>query len=1174
MALEPVALASSAMLSLQVLGPVTLQRDGLGLPLTVRKCAALLVLLAVGGPISRPQVVALLWPALDQCQGRRNLRRELARLRELGAGAAVVADGDRLALDPAVAVDATAWDRLTDPDAALSLWRGPLADSLVVDEAPPFMDWLAVERERCHCRWREHLDASVEASLAAGCTQDALAKLDRLLADDPLQERHHRRVMRLLADSGRREDALARYRQCRDLLHAELGLAPTAETEALAAAVAGTIPADPGPALAVPLLPPISVSRSLLPMQSPARLPARLPFVGREDAVAWLERAWRAGGLILIEGEGGIGKSRLAVDFAAAHGPLALARCRPADAEVPLASLTRALRVLAGPAPDVASLPAWVSSELARLLPELGPVPLPLRSEPERARFGEAIAIAWRQWAEGSFDAVVLDDWHLADAASQSLLPAVAAARDGAEPLRVLVVYRPELNDAAARRLRRLRDAGAAHRLLEPLDDAAVLDLLQRLSGAAQPQRFARRLTHATGGHPFHIAETLQHLADVGLLMADAEGLWHTPFDAATEDYRELPLPPSVRDAVLARVQRLAEPVQRVLDAASLAVEPFAAGLLAPACALSEVEAALALEAALDARLLREHEGGGWTFVHDLVPQALASALGAARRRSVHRRLALGAAAAGRPPAEVAIHHESGGEPLRAVRWRGQAAQAAFDLHALDEAVTHWRQACDDGAEGDERLAIGCALVRALELRGLYDTAQSEAAAMLALLRAGAGGQAARADALIAVAGLSASRDAYDDALARLADLPAALDERQQAAVHRVRSKALRGLGRLDESAQAAQTALAMRALADDDRARLLDALTMTAMAAGRLRDALGHVEAALALSRALGDGWGTARAMVRRATMLVHLDDSAVAEAALNEAADLTGRMGMTGQQRATLFNLCALHSAQSRPEQVLAVARRSWDLKPPMPLEGLRTQLRLAFVEAHVALGDLGQAWSWQLGAIDDALALRQFAGLAAVVGTGLELLTLLGESARVAPVLAAMQAPALAQMHHYATEMHLVQAECALLDADVDGARHHLASLAGTVEDPRVQVRQRIAQAALCVAVGDPVPALAGLPSDDAPGHNAELRVRALAVRVAAEAAHGGLSDRTAGMATTALAADRVHAVAELLLHHALRRAGSALDPQQVSRVTAMAGSLQAHPAQRLAFEQRWL
>lgn len=1151
------------MLALDLLGPVRLRQAEQALPLTVRKTAALLVLLALTGRPSRARLADCLWPALDESTGRRNLRRELARLRELGATDLVRADGDQLYLAPGVAVD-LAPERSEE---LLVRWRGPLAEGLDLPDAPAFMTWLAGERERLQHRWREAMDEAVARAEAGGNVAQALTLLDALLADDPLQERHHRRAMQLLGDSGRRDEALARYRRCRDLLQAELGLPPMAETEALAASLRSDV--------RVGTRIPTTVSVSPLPPGMPW-LPAEMPFVGREAEVAWLERAWCSGGPVLVEGEGGIGKTRLVTDVAAAQGPYAHMRCQPADAEVPLASVARALRMLCGGPPDTAALPPWVGPELARLLPELGPAPPPLRSEPERLRFGEAVAIAWDQWARGNFDAVLLDDWHLADEASAALLPQIIARRTGVDgaPLRELIVYRPELGAAAARRLKRLRDGGAAHLRLEPLAPEAVLELLQRLSGVARPARFAQRIADATGGHPFLVAETLRHLVEAGELRTDAAGVWHTPYDDATEDYRELPLPASAREAVLGRVQRLGESARRVLGAAALAGEPFDATLLAPACGLSEVEAELALEQALVARLVRERDDAGWAFAHDLVAQSLLSDLDPARRRSAHRRLAVGAAASGAAPARVAAHHEAGGEPRRAIAWRCRAARSAFDLHALDEAVAHWRRACEDGAEGDERLAIGCALVRALELRGLYDAAQAEAEAMRVLLRAGAGGVSARADALIAVAGLSASRDAYDQALARLAELPPGLDDRQRAASHRVRSEALRGLGRLDESAQAAQAALAMHALADDDRARLLDAQTLTAMAGGQLHDAMNHIEAALALSRALGDGWGTARALVRRATMLIHLGDPQVAEAALNEAADLTGRMGMIGQQRSTLFNLCALHSAQSRPEQVLAVARRSWDLAPPMPLEGLRTQLRLAFVEAHVALGDLGQAWVWQLGAIDDALALRQFAGLAAVVCTGLELMTLLGESRRIAPVVAAMQADALAQMHHYATEMHLVQAECALLEGDVGAARQHLAALGGVVENPRVQVRQRIAQAALGLALGQAVAALDALPAADAPGHNAELRMRALAVRVAAESARDGLAEGTAREAAAALAADRVHAVAQLLLHHALRRAGVAGQAGRPGPAAAMAAALQAHPEQRQAFERRWL
>ncbi len=126
------------MLGLKILGHPALHRDGAALPLTTRKAMALLVLLArSGGPLPRARVVALLWPALDEQLGRRNLRRELARLREAGAGDAVLAEGDALALASTVSCDVEAFDaalRDGQPDQALALWRGPPADGFALGE--------------------------------------------------------------------------------------------------------------------------------------------------------------------------------------------------------------------------------------------------------------------------------------------------------------------------------------------------------------------------------------------------------------------------------------------------------------------------------------------------------------------------------------------------------------------------------------------------------------------------------------------------------------------------------------------------------------------------------------------------------------------------------------------------------------------------------------------------------------------------------------------------------------------------------------------------------------------------------------------------------------------------------------------------------------------------------
>ena len=546
------------MLALQMLGPVVLRRDAAALPVSVKKSLALLMLLAREGAMSRSRVAALLWPHLDEPTARRNLRRELARLREAGAGLAVCADGDGLRLDALVACDVSDFEHALksgQPDAALVMWRGPPADGLRLDDAPAFDDWLERDRERLMGLRRRALEASAAAHESAGALETALQRINALLSDDPLQEQRHRDAMRLHAACGRREEALAQYERCCALLKTELDLQPMAETTALLAQLRRPFdsPADAAlPGLvsrlthAWPPLAPDSTTDASphtptgAPPVAPRRvvLPDHLPFVGRVDEVAALELAWLDGRTLLIEGQAGVGKSRLMREFAASHGPFAFARCRPGDADVPYAAFTRGLRALTGPTPALGDLPAWIALELRRLLPELGEQPAPLRSAAERGRFVEACTQGWLALAADNFDAVLMDDWHHADAASQALLGLIAQRRrelaDGqrkpAAPgalnpaqatiagAREVLIYRPELGTGAAESLQQMRLAcGALHLALGPLPAAATLDLVRRLSGAPDPARFAARLAQATAGNPFFLAETLRHLADSGI---------------------------------------------------------------------------------------------------------------------------------------------------------------------------------------------------------------------------------------------------------------------------------------------------------------------------------------------------------------------------------------------------------------------------------------------------------------------------------------------------------------------------------------------------------------------------------------------------------------------------------------------------------------------------------
>ena len=1176
------------MLELELLGPIRLRCDGAALALPVKKTQALLMLLARSGATPRARAVALLWPTLDESTGRRNLRRELARLREAGAADAVEVDADRLALSPQVACDAHAFETAIQdrrPDDALALWRGPPADGLQLDDAESFDDWMALERQRLQDLRRRALEASAAAHEARGAPDVALQRIESLLADDPLQEQRHRDAMRLLAACGRREAALAQYEFCRSVLKAELDLEPMAETAALAATLRAKV-ADVEAGSTAPAAPttPVCSAATVAVL-----LPEQLPFVGRAAEVAALEDAWRSGRALLLEGEAGVGKTRLATDLAASHGPYALARCRPGDADVPYAAFARALRVLAGPTPALGELPPWVGDELARLLPEIGTAPPPMRTEQERSRFIEACTQAWLAFAADSFDAVILDDWHHADGASSKLLGYIAQRRREGTPGAVLpgarevLVYRPQLEAEAAVSLARLREGALAlHLRLQPLPAAAVLDLVRRLSGVSQPTRFAARIAQATAGNPFFLGETLRHLAEQGLLEMGPDGAWRTPFDEATQDYRELPVPASVHDVVLARVQRLPAASRRVLEAAALATEPFAPALLAPACALSELDAVLAIEQAVEVQLLREHEAGGYAFAHDLVQQALDATLSVTRRRLVHRRLALGAQAADAPAAVIALHHEASGEAQRAVMYRLAAGDEAQRLHVLADAAQHWQQGLADAPTPSQALELQLRLMHVLAATGDMQGLHRHGEALRALVADSSLPLDKRCNGWITVAGLLARNEKAQQGLDLLAQLPDTLSAVQQAQSMNVRAAALRRLGRVDESRTAARQALDMPALPAQDRIGLLDNLALAEGSDGRPQEAIRYAEAMIELAGQHGLSSAVVRGKYLRGNDLLILGRLDESEIELREAAALCARYGLVGTHRAVLFSLCALHSTQSRHVQLLQAAREAWSLQPALPVSEMRLKLRVAMIEAHQALGDLGAAWEQAAAALCEARSINEPASLAYWVTSSLELFALLGQSACAAPLLESLPVSALRQMPQYADEVYILVARVALGAGDIDGAKSACREISapGKIADPRVRAMRALVDAGLALAEGDAAEALRLLPAHDAPGLNDELRLRTLALEVQAQAWLGALNPATLALAQAELLAPGRHAVARLLLLHALADTCRSAMPGAAAPalsalatdVALLAASLHPHPELRAAFLRR--
>jgi DNA-binding CsgD family transcriptional regulator len=399
------------------------------------------------------------------------------------------------------------------------------------------------------------------------------------------------------------------------------------------------------------------------------------PLVGRARELAALyERLTAAlagaGGLVLIGGEAGIGKTALAralAGEAAAQGALALVgRCYELVETAPYEPWIELFgRYPAGP--DLPPLPAVV----ARCGTEGG-----VTSQAElfgRVRAFIAEAAAHRPLV------LHVEDLHWADPASLELLRFVAR-RLADLPMLLLVTYRPrELarGSPAARTLPSLvREAEPVRIDLRPLDDDAVGALVATRYALPEPDvtRLVRYLRERAEGNPFFIGELLRALEEDGRLRR-AEGTW------ALGDLADAGLPRLLRQVIEARVGRLPEEAQRQLALAAVIGEEVPLELWA-AAGLPEEGLLEVVERADEAGLLvQSADGTRARFAHALTRLALYEGVPPVRRRAWHRRV--GEALLGLPmpdPDAVAYHLRQAGDP-RAAAWlvrAGERAQRAY----------------------------------------------------------------------------------------------------------------------------------------------------------------------------------------------------------------------------------------------------------------------------------------------------------------------------------------------------------------------------------------------------------------------------------------------------------------------------------------------------------------
>lgn len=699
-------------LTIRLLGAPEVQIDGSPLPLNHQKARALLYYLAATGRShTRDHLAALFWSESPDREARHSLRSDLYRLRQAlrltDADAALIGDGDLILLRPTeYDCDVVRFRQLVAENGepalseAVALYRGPLLEGFALIDAPLFDDWVRFEESALSRSYLQALDRLASRAESRQAWSEAIGYVQQIVQLEPLSEEAQQRLIGLYMQNHAIGLALRQYQQFEATLKHELDAKPSAETQALVdQALQHRHEA---------------VSDTETFLQSSTRPSPTLPFVGRDHLLIRLQAISRdplisRGITILVQGEAGIGKTRLVDELAdrlLTESPAWLVlqgSCSPFDDLLSYGPFLEAFQNAA-------------AGDLTGLLIE------PHASAPDaRGRFFYQVLQALRALTRNGPLLLAIDDLQWANSSTLNLFGFLATRLRHVPVMLVGTVQ----NADAIPALQRLITLGRRHGELQlltltSLSLEAVTELLRASSpGSTSVTPLAEWLHERSNGSPFVLGEILSQLRTEGILIPVADG-WRLDAGHWLRWRATFTLPETTHDLVAWRLVNLTSGARRVLDVLAVAGRPLPFALLRDFPDLQNDQLVQTLDDLISRRLIVETDNETYALPHHLLRETLVHRLSHIRRRMIHRQLAEAlearlTAQIDLPLRQIALHAVAGEDVDRARHYGLRVLDDLPQDYSAAETVGFFQQLHDllaPTASREERLRLTQALGR------------------------------------------------------------------------------------------------------------------------------------------------------------------------------------------------------------------------------------------------------------------------------------------------------------------------------------------------------------------------------------------------------------------------------------------------------------------------------